>query len=181
MHSSSCRHSRRGTRMVASSARLIVFSMPCPTGCLSFSAAVGACLYTPNPMTVPHWFISLLLPSVKIMSCGQCSSLKRLSKKFVSLAIFVCSACCRVTSVGSSICVHGVFNSSAAAFAKPAGGYGPCKLLVAVTMFLICLICGCWCCNSVAACAKAVCNVSYFTKRCSPAVFATIRNFTCDV
>ena len=104
------------------------------------------------------------------MSCGQCSS-------FVSLTIFVCSACCRVTSVGSSICVHGVFSSSAA-FAKPAGGYRPCKLLVAVTVFLVRLICGCGCCNSIAACAKAVCNVSCFTKRCSPAEFATIRNFT---
>ena len=105
------------------------------------------------------------------MCCGQCSA-----SGSVSLTTSVCSACCRVASVGSSACVHSTFNSFAA-FAKPAGGYRLCKLLVAVTAFLSCLICGCGCCNSVAACAKAACNDSCFTKRRSQAVFGKHRKF----
>ena len=98
-----------------------------------------------------------------MMSCGQCS-------RSVSFTIIVYSVSCRVTSVGSSTSVHSVL----AALVKPVGGYSPCKLLVAFTTFFSCLICGCGCCNSVAACAKVACSVSYFTV---PAVFATIRNF----
>ena len=46
---------------VQCSARLIVFSMPCPFGCiLSCRAAVGACLCTPDLVTVPKMCISSL-------------------------------------------------------------------------------------------------------------------------
>ena len=59
---------------------------------------------------------------------------------------------------GQSTCVHSMFSSSAA-FAKPAGEYRPRKLLVAVTAFLSCLICGCFNVDSIATCTRAACSV----------------------
>ena len=63
-----------------------------------------------------------------MISCGQCSS-------SVSLTTFVCSVCCKIATVGNSTDVQSMLISFVA-FAKPGGGYSPCRLLAAVTTIL---------------------------------------------
>ena len=51
------------------------------------------------------------------------------------------------------------------------------QLEAAVTAFFRCLVCRHGILSSVDACARAACDVSCFTNCCSPAVFATTRNY----